>query len=66
MPPTLILHGEQDSVVPVSEAHRLRALLERAGATYEIKLYPGAGHGFSVLQFLDAGQRTVQFLKKYL
>jgi carboxymethylenebutenolidase len=66
MPPTLILHGEQDHVVPVSEAHRQRELLERAGATYEIKLYPGAGHGFSVLQFLDAGQRSVQFLKKYL
>lgn len=66
MPPTLILHGEQDSVVPVSEATNLQKLLERAGTTYEMKLYPGAGHGFNGLQFLDAGQRTVQFLKKYL
>jgi carboxymethylenebutenolidase len=66
MPPVLILHGEQDRVVPVSEANRLRELLERSGTPYEIKLYPGAGHGFSVLQFLDAGQRTVQFLRKYL
>jgi len=66
MPPVLILHGEQDRVVPVSEAVRLQQLLDRAGAPYEIKLYPGAGHGFNGLQLLDAGQRTVQFLRKYL
>ena len=31
MPPVLILHGEDDRVVPVSEATRLQQLLERAG-----------------------------------
>jgi carboxymethylenebutenolidase len=66
MPPVLILHGEEDRVVPVSEATRLQQLLERAGTPYEIKLYPGAGHIFNGMQFLDAGQRTVQFLKKHL
>jgi dienelactone hydrolase len=66
MPPVLILHGEEDRMVPVTEATRLQQLLERAGTPYEIKLYPGAGHGFNGLQFLDAGQRAVKFLKKYL
>jgi carboxymethylenebutenolidase len=66
MPPVLILHGEQDRVVPVSEAIRLQQLLERTGGAYEIKLYPGAGHGFNGLQLLDAGQRTVKFLRRYL
>ncbi len=66
MPPILILHGEQDPVVPVSEAHGLQQLLERSGTPYEMKLYPGAGHGFNGLQWLDAGQRAVRFLKKYL
>ena len=66
MPPTLILHGEDDRVVPVSEATKLQQLLERAGTAYEIKLYPGAGHGFNGLQLMDAGRRTVQFLNKYL
>ncbi len=66
MPPVLILHGEEDRVVPVTEATRLQQLLERAGTPYEMKLYPGAGHGFSGMQFLDAGQRAVKFLKKYL
>ncbi len=66
MPPVLILHGEVDRVVPVSEAMRLQQLLERAGTPYEMKLYPGAGHGFNGLQWLDAGQRTVRFLRKNL
>jgi carboxymethylenebutenolidase len=66
MPPVLILHGEQDRVVPVSEAIRLQQLLERTGSAYEVKLYPNAGHGFNGLQLLDAGQRTLKFLRKYL
>ena len=66
MPPVLILHGEQDRVVPVSEAIHLQRLLERAGTPYEMKLYPDAGHGFNGLQLLDAGRRTIQFLRKYL
>lgn len=65
MPPVLILHGEQDRVVPVSEAICLQQLLERTGTPYEMKLYPNAGHGFNG-QLLDAGQRTIQFLRKYL
>jgi carboxymethylenebutenolidase len=66
MPPVLILHGEQDRVVPVTEATRLKQLLERTKTPYEVRLYPGAGHGFSGLQLLDAGQRTSQFLKRNL
>lgn len=66
MPPVLILHGESDQVVPVSEATKLQALLQRAGTPYEIQLYPGAGHVFNALQFMDAGRRAVQFLNKYL
>ena len=66
MPPVLILHGEEDRVVPVTEATKLQQLLQRAGTPYEMKLYPGAGHGFSGVQLMDAGWRTVQFLNKYL
>ncbi len=66
MPPILIFHGEQDRVVPVSEAVRLQQLLEQTNTPYEMKLYPDAGHGFNGLQFLDAGQRTLKFLRRYL
>lgn len=64
--PVLILHGEADATVPVSEAHAIRDLAERKNIPYEIKIYKGVGHGFDPEVMLDAGQRTVQFLKRYL
>jgi carboxymethylenebutenolidase len=66
MPPTLILHGEVDDRVPVSEAHKVEALMKRTNSAYETKIYPGVGHFFSGLTMLDAAQRTLGFLKKHL
>lgn len=64
--PVLILHGEQDRIVPVAEAHKIARLLEQRHVPHEIKLYKNAGHGFSVLDMMDAGRRTYFFLKKHL
>jgi dienelactone hydrolase len=66
LPPVLILHGDQDTVVPVSEAHKIEALYRARQAPYEMKIYPNANHGFNGFNMLDAGQRTYFFLKKYL
>ncbi len=65
--PVLILHGETDQTVPVEEAYQLRKLLEKKGIPCEIKIYPGAGHGFEDKDiWRDAGLRSLQFLQKYL
>lgn len=64
--PTLILHGEADSTVPVAEAYQLRDLLEKKHIPYEIKIYPGTGHGFDDEIWRDAGLRTLHFLQKHL
>jgi dienelactone hydrolase len=64
--PVLILHGEADATVPVSEAHAIRELAERKNIPYEIKIYEGVGHGFDPEVMLDARQRMIQFLKRYL
>ncbi len=64
--PVLILHGEADSTIPVSEAYNLQRLLEEKGIPYEIKIYPGAGHGFANDVWRDAGPRALKFLQKYL
>ena len=64
--PVLILHGEADPTVPVEEAYQLQKLLEKKGIAYEIKIYPGAGHGFESEIWSDAGLRSLQFLRKYL
>ena len=64
--PVLILHGEADKIVPVSEAHKVARTLEQRGLPYEMKLYKNAGHGFHGLEMLDAAQRAYKFLKKHL
>jgi carboxymethylenebutenolidase len=65
--PVLILHGEADPIVPVEEAYKLQKLLEKKQMPYEMKIYPGAGHGFQDEKiWRDAGERSLQFLRKYL
>jgi dienelactone hydrolase len=65
--PTLILHGDADATVPVEEAYRLQKLLEKKGVPYEIKIYPGAGHGFEDQAiWSDAALLSLQFLRNYL
>ena len=42
--PTLVLHGDRDLLVPVSNARRLADGIEDA----ELRVFPGAGHGFEL------------------
>ncbi len=65
--PVLILHGEKDATVPVDEAYQLQKLLEKKKILYEIKIYPGVGHGFEdEAVWRDAGLRSLHFLRKFL
>jgi carboxymethylenebutenolidase len=62
----LILHGEEDKTVPVEEAYHVEQILEKKQIAYEMKIYPGVGHGFSGEVWRDAGLRTLGFLQKHL
>lgn len=66
MPPTLILHGEKDPIVPVKEARNLEGLFKENGVTFEMKLYPEAGHAFFGEDGLDSMKRTLAFLDKHV
>ena len=46
-PPTLILHGEADTVVPVQLARDLDRRLSELGVVHQARLFPGEGHWFS-------------------
>ncbi len=65
-PAVLILHGDRDQTVPVTEAFKLESLLKSRHVPHEMKIYKGAGHGFRGLDILDAAQRSYFFLKKHL
>ena len=47
LPPLLILHGEADSLVPVSLAYQLKDAVIAQGGEVEMHIYPGAQHGFN-------------------
>ena len=44
--PVLGLYGEADQGIPVAQVDALKTALQGAGKTFEIKIYPGAPHGF--------------------
>lgn len=44
-PPLLILHGDADEFVPVSQSEKLYQKLKAAGANVEYRVFAGQGHG---------------------
>ena len=66
LPPTLILHGASDRIVPVSHAHAIERLLQEQGTPYEIKIYEGQGHGLTGAAQFDAAVRVSLFLGQHL
>jgi dipeptidyl aminopeptidase/acylaminoacyl peptidase len=61
--PVLILHGEKDENVPVSQALLLRDRLTELKKDFEIKLFPEAKHGWLGPDFNSA---TLDFLSRKL
>jgi carboxymethylenebutenolidase len=66
MPPTLILHGAQDWVVPVAAAYQLDSFLKTRGAVHETHIYPDEGHGLRGAAGADAVRRTIAFLDRHI
>ncbi|MFL4993695.1 MAG: dienelactone hydrolase family protein [Microvirga sp.] len=66
LPPTLVLHGSADPIVPVANAYAIEALLRQQSVPHEIKVYPGQGHGFRGAAEDDATARSLEFLQRHL
>jgi dipeptidyl aminopeptidase/acylaminoacyl peptidase len=65
--PTLILHGEADARVPISQGYELHNALRRQGVTVEMVTYPRAPHGPSEpRQQLDIMGRHLDWFARYL
>jgi carboxymethylenebutenolidase len=65
-PPTLILHGDRDTVVPVSEAHTLNATLGRLQVPHQLEILEGEGHWFSPQAQLRILTAVASFLGQHL
>jgi len=48
-PPTLIYHGDADTLVPIQQAESIMKKFKEAGVPAELKIKKGAGHGWLTL-----------------
>jgi carboxymethylenebutenolidase len=62
LPPTLILHGDADTVVPVSEAYVLESVLKKLGVPCDIQIFSGQGHMFTGVAQFQAAAAIARFL----
>ena len=46
-PPTLLIHGDADRLVPISHSQRMHTALKEAGVTTDFVTIPGGTHGFA-------------------
>ncbi len=65
-PPTLIIHGDQDRVVPIQQGRLMRDVLHSAGVTTELIVIEGAGHGFSGQDAQTGRAATLEWFERYL
>src|SRR4029077_8359061 len=49
-PPTLIIHGDADTLVPIQQSRMMIAKLKEAQVPAELVVKPGAGHGWPKLE----------------
>lgn len=61
--PTLMLHGDQDNLVPVNQAYMLQDKLEEKGVFNKLIVYPGQGHGWGGVDLLDSFDQVEGFIK---
>jgi acetyl esterase/lipase len=70
-PPILIIHGDQDPVIPYEQAVRLHEALEHVGAPNQLTTIRGGGHGatspfaWTDEQNLQAQGAVFTFLEKF-
>jgi acetyl esterase/lipase len=63
-PPTLIIHGDKDALVPLEQSERMEAKLKEAGVPSELIIKHGGGHdGALVKEYLP---KMIEWFDKYL
>jgi acetyl esterase/lipase len=63
-PPTLIVHGDKDALVPLQQAQIMEAKMKEAGATCELIVKKGGGHDGALVK--ENFPRAIDWFDKYL
>jgi dipeptidyl aminopeptidase/acylaminoacyl peptidase len=65
-PPSLMIHGDKDDLVPLTHSERILASFQEAGVTTNLIVLPGAGHGFRDDDAVTAGKHVVEWFTTHL
>lgn len=63
-PPVLILHGDQDDLVPYAQSQRLHALLDQAHVKNQLITVKGAKHDGPMFETPDIQEQVISFLRE--
>jgi acetyl esterase/lipase len=65
-PPSLMIHGDQDELVPLRNSERIVEAFKAAGVPTELIVIAGGKHGFEGQQASTASQAMVRWFETYL
>jgi acetyl esterase/lipase len=65
-PPTLLIHGNKDFLVPVSHSEKMHAALKDKGVPSDLLIIEGAAHGFGGDDAKRANDAWIAWFEKYL
>jgi dipeptidyl aminopeptidase/acylaminoacyl peptidase len=65
-PPLLILHGDSDQTVPLSDSQNLAKAMKEQGADAQLHILPGAGHGGTAFFTPEMQPRVTDFFRQSL
>ncbi len=64
--PFLIMHGDQDDVVPLAQSMKLAQALKRAGVEVTFQVYKGSGHGGRAFHNPESWKLIEDFFARHL
>ena len=64
--PLLIIHGEDDHVIPVRHAFRLAEALKKYNKPFEMKIFPKEWHIWTTPGFGNNWKLTIEFFERHL
>ena len=64
MPPTLILHGDADLLVPIQQSQRFIDKLKESNIPCSLVVFPGKAHGWPGME--KDGEQLAAWFVKYL
>lgn len=65
-PPTLLIHGDEDPLVPLEQSAQIHTAFEKVGVPTEFIVMKGAGHSFKGQHGKDAARALTDWFDKYL